>query len=343
MLHFDSDYMEGAHPDVLRRLVETNMEQTTGYGDDVHSREARRKIAEACGLDDAEVHLLVGGTQTNAVVLGALLRPWEGVVAAETGHIAVHEAGAIEATGHKVLTVPSHAGKVAAGDVEALFDDWAGDANREHEVRPAVVYVSQPTEWGTLYTLDELRGLSEVCRRKGLLLYVDGARLGYGLAADTTGVTLPVLAGLCDAFYVGGTKVGALCGEAVVAHRGVLPDGFFSYVKRQGALLAKGRLLGVQFDSLFTDDLYLRISRHAIDMARRLARGLTAAGYEFHIPAETNQLFLAVDEATLERLSRIATFGFWQRLPGGRTVIRFATSWATRREDVDELIACLGR
>ena len=227
MLHFDSDYMEGAHPDVLRRLVETNMEQTTGYGDDVHSREAWRKIAEACGLDDAEVHLLVGGTQTNAVVLGALLRPWEGVVAAETGHIAVHEAGAIEATGHKVLTVPSHAGKVAAGDVEALFDDWAGDANREHEVRPAVVYVSQPTEWGTLYTLDELRGLSEVCRRKGLLLYVDGARLGYGLAADTTGVTLPVLFFLRGLFlaYGAAALLGGLTGSEILCAALVLGPG----------------------------------------------------------------------------------------------------------------------
>lgn len=337
MLHFDSDYLEGAHPEVLARLVETNLEQTPGYGLDPYSRRAKEKIRDACSCPDAEIHFLVGGTQTNAVVISGLLAPWQGVLAAETGHIATHESGAVEAGGHKVLTLPHQNGKLSPQDVADWVSRFYQDENHAHMVAPGMVYLSHPTEYGTLYTREELEEFARICQDNGLYLYLDGARLGYALAAEETDVTLELLARVCDVFYIGGTKVGALFGEAVVFPKPGLIPHFFTLVKQRGALLAKGRLLGVQFDALFTDRLYFRISRHAIEMARRLKYVLRGKGYPFFLETETNQQFLILDRAKLESLSRQVSFSFWEALDDSRSVVRFATSWATRPEDIDSL------
>ena len=341
MLHFDSDYLEGAHPEVLARLVETNLEQTPGYGSDLYCQRAKEKIRAACGCPEAEIHFLVGGTQTNAVVISGLLAPWQGVMAAETGHIATHEAGAIEAGGHKVLPLPHRNGKLSPQDVADWVSRYHQDENHAHMVAPGMVYLSHPTEYGTLYTGEELEAFARVCHDNGLYLYLDGARLGYGLMAEGTDVTLELLARVCDAFYIGGTKVGALFGEAVVFPKPGLIPHFFTLVKQRGALLAKGRLLGVQFDALFTDRLYFRISRHAIEMAQRLKNVLRSKGYPFYLETETNQQFLILDQVKFEQLSRQVSFSFWETLDDGRTVVRFATSWATRPEDVDALAELL--
>lgn len=329
MIHLESDYMEGAHPEVLARLVETNALQSPGYGLDDWCAEARRKIRRAIGCPEAEIHFLVGGTQTNRTVIDALIRPWEGVLAAESGHIAQHEAGAIEAGGHKVLTLPHSQGKIAAGAVEEACARYRADENREHIVCPGMVYISHPTEYGTIYSLAELEALSAVCRKNHLPLFLDGARLAYALAARDTDVTLRDIARLCDAFYIGGTKCGLLFGEAVVFTREGLVSHFFSQVKQHGALLAKGRLLGVQFDTLFTDDLYLRLGRHAIDCAERLKKRLEALGVAFYLKTPTNQQFVALDDARAEAFGRQVGGGFWERTADGRTVFRLATSWAT--------------
>lgn len=281
MLHFDTDYMEGAHPEVMRRLMETNLEQTSGYGSDDYTCHARELIRQACGQPEAGVYFLVGGTQTNATVIDGLLARHEGVLGAETAHINVHEAGAIEASGHKVLTLPQHEGKLCAEEVEAYIADFYRDATYEHMVAPGMVYISHPTEYGTLYSLSELEALSRVCRKANIPLYMDGARLGYGLAAPGTDVTLQDIARLCDVFYIGGTKVGALFGEAVVApHAERLPH-FFPLIKQHGALLAKGRLLGIQFETLFTDGLYLEMGKHAVRLAQKLKQGLSKKGINF--------------------------------------------------------------
>lgn len=281
MLHFDTDYMEGAHPEVMRRLMETNLEQTSGYGSDDYTRHARELIRQACGQPEAGVYFLVGGTQTNATVIDGLLARHEGVLGAETAHINVHEAGAIEASGHKVLTLPQHEGKLCAEEVEAYIADFYRDETYEHMVAPGMVYISHPTEYGTLYSLSELEALSRVCRKANIPLYMDGARLGYGLAAPGTDVTLQDIARLCDVFYIGGTKVGALFGEAVVApHTERLPH-FFPLIKQHGALLAKGRLLGIQFETLFTDGLYLEMGKHAVRLAQKLKQGLSKKGINF--------------------------------------------------------------
>lgn len=340
MQHFDSDYMEGAHPRIMRRLLETNMEKTPGYGLDGYCEKAKAKIRRACGAHDAEVYFMVGGTQTNSTVIDALLRNYEGVIAADTGHISVHEAGAIESCGHKVLALPGHDGKIAAADVEHYIDTFLKDGNREHMVAPGMVYISHPTEYGTLYTRSELEALSGVCRRYGIPLYLDGARLGYGLAATNTDVTLETIAAACDAFYIGGTKVGALFGEAVVTRRGLIPH-FFTIIKQHGALLAKGRLLGIQFDELFTDDLYTEISRHAIDMAEKLRAAFAERGYRFHIQSPTNQIFIILDNEKMAELAEKVSFSFWETADENHTVVRIATSWATREEDVDALIGML--
>lgn len=341
LLHFASDYQEGAHPAILERLVDANMEQTPGYGLDEHSERARDLIRDACACPDADVFFLVGGTQTNATVIDAVLMPWQGVVAASTGHVSLHEAGAIEWGGHKVLELPSKLGKINAEQVDAYLSDFEVDANRDHMVQPGMVYVSQPTEYGTLYSLDELGKLSEVAHAHGLKFYVDGARLAYALAAPQNDVTLPELAQLCDAFYIGGTKCGALFGEAVVIPQaGSIPH-FFTQIKQHGALLAKGRVLGIQFEVLFEDGLYGRVGVPAIEAAQRIRAVLDQKGYEQYIPSPTNQTFVVVDDETLARLDGQVEYGFWEHLTDGRTVIRFATSWATQPEAVEKLVALL--
>lgn len=341
MIHFDTDYMEGAHPEVMRRLLETNLEQTPGYGCDDYTARAKDLIREACGQPQAAVQFLVGGTQTNATVIDALLARHEGVLAAESAHINVHEAGAIEASGHKVLTLPAHDGKVLAADVEAYIRNFYRDETYEHMVAPGMLYISHPTELGTLYTLRELEDLIRVCREADIPLYMDGARLGYGLAAEGTDVTLGDVARLCDVFYIGGTKVGALFGEAVVAARPERLPHFFTLVKQHGALLAKGRLLGIQFGTLFTDGLYQRIGAHAVRLALKLKRAFVEKGYRLHLDSPTNQQFVCLPNETIDRLKREATFELWDPRGETETVVRFVTSWATREEDVDKLIALL--
>lgn len=340
MQHFDSDYMEGMHPRILEAFERTNMQKTTGYGLDEYSVAAREAVRRACSAPDAEVHFLVGGTQTNATVIKALLRPHEGVIAAATGHIAVHESGAIEASGHKVLTLDHLCGKISAEQVEQYMQQFYADESFEHMVFPGMVYVSLPTEYGTLYTLAELEALAEVCHKWKLHLFVDGARLGYGLAARECDITLADLARLCDAFYIGGTKCGAMFGEAVVMRKGLVPH-FFTIIKQQGALLAKGRMLGVQFLTLMSDGLYLDIARHAVEQAQRLKRAFVERGYELYFNSPTNQVFVVLDSNQEERLRLATTFTEWERLDDGRLVVRLATSWATRPEDIDELIASL--
>ncbi|OUQ54400.1 low specificity L-threonine aldolase [Alistipes sp. An116] len=341
MLHFDCDYMEGTHPEVMRRLLETNLEQTPGYGCDPHTERARELIRQACGAPQAEVHFLVGGTQTNATVIDGLLRRHEGVLAAESGHINVHEAGAIEAAGHKVLTLPSHEGKVRAEEVDRWIEEFYRDETWPHMVAPGMLYLSHPTEFGTLYTLSEMEAIHAVCQRYSIPLYLDGARLGYALASEENTLTLRDIARLCEVFYIGGTKTGLLFGEAVVITRPELLPHFFTLVKQHGALLAKGRLLGVQFETLFTEELYLRIARQAISTARRLKEALLAKGYRLHIDSPTNQQFFVLPNREIDRLSQYATFELWGPRGKEESVVRFVTSWATTDEQIDALIARL--
>ena len=341
MLSFENDYLAGAHPEVLRRLLETNLEPMPGYGGDPYSESARAKIRLACGDPAAAVEFLAGGTQANALVLSTLLRDWEGVLSPVTGHIEAHEAGAIEYSGHKVLPLPQEKGKVSPEALQAWLDAFEADENREHLVFPGVLYISHPTEYGTLYRLGELRELSRICREHSLRLYLDGARLGYGLMSLDTDVTLPDLARLCDAFTVGGTKVGALCGEAVVFPRGGAPDHFLNRVKKRGGLLAKGRLLGVQFDALFTDELYFRLSREAILRAEEMKAVFRKKGLPFFLDSPTNQQFLLLENGYLEALGKKLRFCFWERADEKRSVVRFACSWSTTSEDLASLEAAL--
>ena len=340
MLFFENDYGEGAHEAVLKRLAETNGEQLSGYGTDPYCAAAREKIRAACECPEADVYFLVGGTQTNAVVISSLLRRYEGVLAAQTGHVSVHESGAIEFTGHKVLTLPQKEGKISAGCLRSWLQNFYDDESHEHMVFPGMVYISHPTEFGTLYTKRELEDLSSVCRQYQLPLYVDGARLGYGLASPASDISLGDLSRLVDVFYIGGTKVGALCGEAVVFPAGA-PAHFMTMVKQQGALLAKGRLLGIQFDALFTDGLYQKISENAIRTASRLQGAFLEKGYELYLKSPTNQIFVVLEDARMKELSRHVSFSFWEKRDETHTVVRFATSWATRMEDVEALIALL--
>ncbi len=338
MLFFESDYTEGAHEKILQRLAETNLESLPGYGSDRYCESAKSKIRNACRCPQAEVYFLAGGTQTNQIVIDAMLSSWEGVAAAATGHVNVHEAGAIEHSGHKVLSLPHHEGKLDAGELEAFLDEFWQDENREHMVFPGMVYISHPTEYGTLYTKQELERLSQVCGRFSIPLYLDGARLGYGLMSRETDVTLPVIARCCDVFYIGGTKVGALCGEAVVFTKKNTPPHFLTMIKQKGALLAKGRLLGIQFDTLFTDDLYFQISDHAIAMAELLKEGLRKKGCRFLLESPTNQQFVILENSRLETLKKHVAMSFWEKAGPDHTVMRIATSWATREEDVKKLI-----
>lgn len=334
MLYFQCDYLMGAHPKLLSRLLETNMEPCPGYGSDTYTISARQKIATACGCPQAQVYFITGGTQTNRIVIDGMLSACEGVIAATTGHVSLHEAGAIEASGHKVLQLPHRDGKLSADTVQKHLRSHYDDPNHPHMVAPGMVYISHPTEYGTLYSLQELEALSQVCRQYQIPLFLDGARLGYGLMSSHTDVTLQDIARLCDVFYIGGTKVGALCGEAVVFPQGNAPRNFFSFIKQNGALLAKGRLLGVQFDTLFTDDLYFSISRHAIVMAEKLRELFLKKGYRLHLDSPTNQQFILLNDNQIRDLSQKVCFDFWERLDNGQSVVRFATSWATTEEDL---------
>ena len=317
------------------------MEQLPGYGSDHYCEEAKEKIKKACGCEDAEVFLLTGGTQTNQIVIDTMLQPYEGVVAAQTGHVSTHEAGAIEFTGHKVLTLPEKNGKICAADLKNLIETFYGDENHEHMVFPGMVYISHPTEYGTLYTKKELTELSAVCKEYKIPLFMDGARLIYGLVSKETDVTLQDIAKLCDVFYIGGTKAGALCGEAVVFTGDSMPKHFLTRVKQHGALLAKGRLTGVQFDALFTDDLYLKIGKNAIETAAVLKAGLKEKGYTFYIDSPTNQQFVVLENCKMEELKKDVQFSFWEKADDTHTIVRFATSWATRMEDVEKLLSLL--
>lgn len=337
MISFENDYVAGAHPKIMQRLLETNLESLSGYGSDPYCERARCKIREACGCPEAEVCFLVGGTQTNVVVISSMLREYEGVIAAQTGHVSVHEAGAIENTGHKVLEITQHDGKIGFADLERYLQGFYQDANHEHMVFPGMVYISHPTEYGTLYSQEEMKGISDLCHRYKIPLFVDGARLGYGLMSRDTDLSLQELAKLCDVFYIGGTKVGALCGEAVVFTKNNMPEHFMTRVKRQGALLAKGRLLGIQFDTLFTDDLYFDISRHAIDMAEQLKEIIKDAGLKFYLESPTNQQFVILDNELMERLKKEISFSFWEKYDDEHTIVRFATSWSTVQEDLEQL------
>ncbi len=341
MLSFESDYIEGAHEKILRRLIETNMEKLSGYGADRYCEEAKYKIRELCKCPAADIFFLAGGTQTNQLVIDSMLRQYEGVVAPTTGHVSLHEAGAIEYTGHKVLQIPQKDGKIDADTLKNYLKSFYADESYEHMVFPGMVYISHPTEYGTLYKKEELAAVSSVCGEYKIPLFLDGARLGYGLMSYDTDVTLPDIAEYCDVFYIGGTKVGALCGEAVVFTRSNTPLHFINLIKKHGALLAKGRLLGIQFDTLFTDGLYFKISRHAIEMAQLLKNAFSEKGYKFYLDSPTNQQFIVLENGKMEELKKKVKFSFWETADENHTVVRFATSWATKNEDVEELASIL--
>ncbi len=337
MLHFECDYINGAHPKILERLIETNNDSLSGYGSDKYCDNAKRKIAECCGNPDYDVELLTGGTQTNAIVIATMLKDWEGVVSAVTGHINAHEAGAVEYTGNKVIPLPQKEGKINADDLKNLIVNFYNDDSHEHMVFPGMVYISHPTEYGTIYTKNELKAISDVCHEYNLPLFMDGARMGYGLMSKASDLTISDIAELCDVFYIGGTKVGALCGEAVVFTKNNRPKHFLNSVKKRGALLAKGRLLGVQFDTLFTDNLYFNISRHAIEMAETLKEIIKEKGFEFYINSPTNQQFFIIDNDRMNKLREKVVFSFWEKYDDTHSVIRLATSWSTTKEDLEEL------
>ena len=337
MIRFESDYLEGALPEVMQALCDTNYAQTPGYGEDEYCREAADMIRAKCSAPDADVHFLVGGTQANMIVITAALRPHQAAIAAETGHIAVHETGSIEAAGHKVITLKSDDGKITAAQVRSCVEAHWNDSTHEHMAQPALVYISQPTENGTVYSLAELEALSAVCREKGLLFYVDGARLGTALVSSD--MTLPDLARLTDAFYIGGTKLGALFGEAVVITNRAIARDFRYIVKQRGGMFAKGRLLGVQFGALMHDGLYERTAKREVDLAMKLRAAFEAKGWPLCYDSPTNQQFPIVPDAVLEKLAEKYTFSHWGKVDGSHTAVRFCTSWATREEDVDALIA----
>lgn len=341
MINFNSDYTRGAHSKVLQRLIETNMEQTSGYGTDPYTSQAKQLILRACNLPEGQVFFLVGGTQTNATVIDGLLRHHEGVLATTEAHISVHEAGAIEATGHKVITLPHTDGKLQANQVQAYIDTFYRDDTYEHMVAPGMVYISFPTELGTLYTLAELEALSAVCRKAHIPLYLDGARLSYGLMSPGVDLELSDIARLCDVFYIGGTKCGALFGEAIVCRSPELLPHFYPLIKQHGALLAKGRLLGIQFATLFDGDLYLDLAKHAISMAMKLKEAMLNKGYELYIDSPSNQQFFVLPNEEIDRLMTLASFELWGPRGETHTPIRLVTDWGTNAEDVDRFIALL--
>ena len=337
MISFESDYIIGAHERVLKALCDTNSEALSGYGNDAHTQRARELIKKACSSPESEVFFLTGGTQANAVVISTMLRNFEGVVSAKTGHIALHEVGAIEFTGHKVIELDGREGKLPSDTLASYLENFYGDENNTMMVRPAMVYISHPTEYGTLYSRGELENLKKICDKYGMKLFLDGARLGYGLMSRRTDVTLSDIAALCDVFYIGGTKVGALCGEAVVFKKWQTPPHFLSQTKQHGAMLAKGRLTGVQFEALFEDGLYFEISKNAIDRAEELKELFLSRGYEFFLDSPTNQQFIILTNDQMEKIGQKCRFGFWERIDENRCVVRFATSFATTREDLEAL------
>ncbi len=337
-LWFKSDYQEGACPEILKKFAETAYEPLSGYGTDIYCASAEEKIKRAVGCDSAQVKFICGGTQTNQLVISSMLRSYEGVVAAETGHIAAHEAGAIEYSGHKVLTLPQHDGKICGEELSALLEKFWNDDSHDHMVYPGMVYISHPTEFGTLYTKEELLKISAVCREYKIPLYLDGARLAYGLMSEKAELDIKTIAELCDVFYIGGTKVGALCGEAVVFTKNNMPREFVPQIKQRGALMAKGWVLGLQFDTLFTDDLYYRLGKHAIDMANILKEGFLEKGYTLYADSPTNQQFVVLSNEKRDELSEKVVFENWEKFSNGTTAVRFVTSWATKRENVLKLL-----
>ena len=341
---FESDYNNGCLPEILRRLSETNDEKSSGYGFDPYTERAKDRIRKACDMTEAEVHFLVGGTQTNATAIDSLLQGCEGVLSVDTGHINVHESGAVEAFGHKVLVLPGIAGgKMAASQINDYMRKFLADETYPHMVQPGMVYITLPTELGALYSRKELADIYTVCQQYGLRLYVDGARLGYGLMAEGNDIDLPFLAHHCDAFYIGGTKVGALLGEALVYTNTRAPKYIFTIIKRHGALLAKGRVLGLQFDTLFTDGLYFRVSRHAIDMAQALRRVFAKHGLSLGIDSPTNQQFVILSKEQKQRLAEEIAFEIWEPLPDDHLLCRFVTCWATTEADIAALDEALKR
>lgn len=337
MIRFESDYTQGAVPEIIEKLVETNLEQTPGYGTDKYCLSAAEKIKKEIGNENADVHFLVGGTQTNYIFIASALRPHQGVISASTGHINVHESGSVEAVGHKVLSLPSEDGKITVAQIAKTVKDHYEDETFEHTVQPKMVYISFPTENGTIYSKKELTDIYAVCKENDLILFVDGARLGYGLASEKNDLTLADLASLCDAFYIGGTKVGALFGEALVITNDLYKKDFRYIEKQKGAMLAKGRLLGIQFDVLFTDGLYHKVARHASSLAMRIREAFIAKGIDFLYDSYTNQQFPLLTDEQLEKLNKDFVSSFWGR-KDGKTAVRFCTSWATPEKDVDFLI-----
>ncbi len=341
MRYFNNDYSEGCHPSVLNKLIETNMEQTPGYGTDRYCAAAAQKIRQLCNNETASVHFLTGGTQANMTVIAAALRPYQAVIGAASAHIHVHETGAVEATGHKVLELPSTDGKITAAQIGALAEAHYQDGSREHTVQPKMVYISNPTELGTIYSLAELKSISQTCRKYGLYLFLDGARLGYGLTAKGNDLTLEVIASLCDAFYIGGTKAGALFGEAVVICNPEIACDFRYQIKQRGGMLAKGRLLGLQFCALLENDLYFDISRRANRLADQIRDTLDALHYPLLVPGATNQIFAVLPDTLLEKLEREFVFEFQKRVDESHCAVRICTSWATTQENVDALCEAL--
>lgn len=340
-LNFASDYLDGAHPRILERLLAANLEKNPGYSQDKYCASAKEKIRSACACPDAEIHFLVGGTQANAMVIKYLLPAYQGVIAPATGHISLHESGAIEHGGHKVLCAPEYNGKLTADDVEKMVKAYQNDGNKDMMVMPGMVYISQPTEDGTLYSLAEMEAISKVCRENGLYFYVDGARLAYALACPRNDVTLADLGRLCDVFYIGGTKCGAMVGEAVVFPKPGLVPHFYTLTKQHGAMLAKGWLLGLQYDVLFTDGFYENIGKEAIRFADAIRQKVTEKGWKLCFGSPTNQVFVELPDEIYAKIEEKVIVSFWEKTKEDCTTIRFATSWATTQEDVDKLLAVL--
>ena len=337
MLSFECDYNNGAAPKVLQAIIDSNSAYVPGYGFDEFTKRAEDKIKAAIGKSDVDIEFVNGGTQANQLVISTMLKDYEGVVAADTGHVNTHESGAIEYTGHKVMTIKNNDGKIMANALESFLSAYHRDGNKDAIVYPGMVYISHPTENGTLYSKKELEDLRKVTTKYSIPLFLDGARLSYGLESKETDVTISDIANLCDVFYIGGTKCGALSGEAIVFSSGMRPEHFWARKKQHGALSAKGRLLGVQFDALFTDGYYNTLGRHAIDMAERLKKILKDKGYEFYMYSPTNQQYVVVDNKKMKELEKSVRFGFWDLVDENHTAIRFCTSWSTTDEDLDEL------
>lgn len=343
MIYFNCDYTEGAHPRILERLMETNFDQTIGYGMDKHCEKARAYIKKACECETADVHFLVGGTQTNVTVIDAALKPYQGVICADSGHINVHETGAVEACGHKCITIPSTDGKIYEPEVRELLATHFANGGDEHMAQPKMVYISNPTELGTIYSKAELQGLYELCKEYGAYLFLDGARLGYGLMCKANDLTLADIAEYTDVFYIGGTKVGAMFGEAVVITNNDLKPDFRYNIKQHGGMLAKGRLLGIQFETLFEDGLYFEVAAHAMNMAEKIREKLAAFGAEFTVASPTNQIFVSLPNTVVEELSKKYVLEPWGKVDEEHTAMRICTSWATKEENVDALLADMER